>query len=130
MPPVAVASAQQSQHIILWPIRRTVILFLEKQYNVGAEPMKSVDLMYQTMLAVLGQRPLDAAGTADFPPEGWFTPANIKGRKYWYFDIPDGHGGTKRRCVGLSGSGVFSSARWPFSVLQVCWACAFPSLQS
>jgi hypothetical protein len=62
--------------------------------------MKSVDLMYQTMLAELGQRSLDAAWTADFPPEGRFTPANIKGRKYWYYDIPDGHGGTKRRYVG------------------------------
>jgi hypothetical protein len=62
--------------------------------------MKSVDLMYQTMLAELGQRSLDAAWTADFPPEGRFTPANIKGRKYWYFDIPDGHGGTTRRYVG------------------------------
>jgi len=62
--------------------------------------MKSADLMYQTMLAELGQRSLDAAWTADFPPEGRFTPVNIKGRKYWYFDIPDGHGGTKRRYVG------------------------------
>ena len=62
--------------------------------------MKSIDLMYQTMLAELGQRSLDAAWTAAFPPEGRFTPANIKGRKYWYFDIPDGHGGTRRRYVG------------------------------
>lgn len=62
--------------------------------------MKSIDLMYQTMLAELGQRSLDAAWTADFPPEGRFTPATIKGRKYWYFDIPDGHGGTTRRYVG------------------------------
>lgn len=62
--------------------------------------MKSIDLMYQTMLAELGQRSLDAAWTADFPPEGRFTPANIKGRKYWYFDIPDGQGGTKRRYAG------------------------------
>lgn len=52
------------------------------------------------MLAELGQRSLDAAWTADFPSTGRFTPANIKGRKYWYFDIPDGHGGTKRRYVG------------------------------
>ncbi len=48
--------------------------------------------MYQTMPAELGQRSLDDAWTADFPPEGRFTPADIKGRKYWYFDIPDGHG--------------------------------------
>lgn len=62
--------------------------------------MKSIDLMYQTMLAELGQRSLDAAWTSDFPQEGRFTPASIKGRKYWYFDIPDGHGGTKRRYAG------------------------------
>lgn len=62
--------------------------------------MKSIDLMYQTMLAELGQRSLDAAWTADFPAEGRFTPATVKGRKYWYFDTPDGHGGTKRRYVG------------------------------
>lgn len=62
--------------------------------------MKSIDLMYQTILAELGQRSLDAAWTADFPSEGRFTPANVKGRRYWYFDIPDGHGGTKRRYVG------------------------------
>lgn len=62
--------------------------------------MKSIDLMYQTMLAELGQRSLDAAWTADFPPEGRFTPATVKGRKYWYFDTPDGQGGTKRRYVG------------------------------
>ncbi len=34
------------------------------------------------MLAELGQRSLDTAWTADFPPEGRFTPANIKWRKY------------------------------------------------
>lgn len=62
--------------------------------------MKSIDLIYQTMLAELGQRSLDAAWTADFPSEGRFTPVNVKGRKYWYFDVPDGHGGTKRRYVG------------------------------
>ncbi|MBB3660703.1 hypothetical protein FHX15_005974 [Rhizobium sp. BK650] len=72
----------------------------EKQHNPGVELLKSIDLMYQTMLAELGQRSLGAAWTADFPPESRFTPANIKGRKYWYFDIPDGHGGTKRRYVG------------------------------
>ena len=62
--------------------------------------MKSIDFMYQTMLAELGQRSLDAAWTADFPSTGRFTPATIKGKRYWYFDIPDGHGGTTRRYVG------------------------------
>lgn len=62
--------------------------------------MKTIDLMYQTMLAELGQRSLDAAWTADFPPEGRFTPMIVKERRYWYFDIPDGHGGRSRRYVG------------------------------
>lgn len=62
--------------------------------------MKTIDLMYQTMLAELGQRSLDAAWTADFPPEGRFTPVTVKERRYWYFDIPDGHGGKTRRYVG------------------------------
>ncbi|MBD9595935.1 hypothetical protein IB270_24085 [Ensifer sp. ENS05] len=62
--------------------------------------MKTIDLMYQTMLAELGQRSLDAAWTADFPPEGRFTPVTVKARRYWYFDIPDGHGGRARRYVG------------------------------
>lgn len=141
--------------------------------------------MYQTMLAELGQHSLDAAWTAAFPSEGRFTPANIKERKYWYFDIPDGHGGTRRRYIGpaddpdiaqrvadhkrdkddlrarrrmvntltreggmvapdamsgdivealpmavSSGSGVFSSARSPFTAIQDCWASAFPWLRS
>ena len=88
------------RHSHLVPYRLAGYTVFEKQYNTGVEAMKSIDLMYQTMLAELGQRSLDAAWTADFPPEGRFTPANIKGRKYWYFDIPDGHGGTKRRYVG------------------------------
>ncbi|MQX15704.1 hypothetical protein GHK62_13305 [Sinorhizobium terangae] len=62
--------------------------------------LKPIDLMYQTMLAELGQRSLDAAWTADFPPEGRFTPVTVKQRKYWYFDIPDGSGGRTRRYVG------------------------------
>ncbi len=41
-----------------------------------------------------------AASQMEINPVGRFTPANIKGRKYWYFDIPDGHSDTKRRYVG------------------------------
>jgi hypothetical protein len=41
--------------------------------------MKSIDLMYQTMLAELGQRSIDAAWTADFPPEGRFTHNRVSG---------------------------------------------------
>lgn len=62
--------------------------------------MKRIDLVYQTMLAELGQRTMDAAWTADFPAEGRFTPVTVKGKRYWYFDIPDGAGGKSRRYVG------------------------------
>jgi hypothetical protein len=62
--------------------------------------MKTIDLMYQTMLAELGQRSMDAAWTADFPPEGRFVTAAVKGKRYWYFDMPDETGGKKRRYVG------------------------------
>ncbi|NLS06394.1 hypothetical protein HGP14_24095 [Rhizobium sp. P32RR-XVIII] len=62
--------------------------------------MKTIDLMYQTMLAELGQRSLDAAWTVDFPSEGTFTPVTVKGRRYWYFDLPDGQRGRTRRYVG------------------------------
>ncbi len=34
--------------------------------------LKSIDLMYQAMLAELGQRSLDAARSADFPSDGRF----------------------------------------------------------
>lgn len=62
--------------------------------------MKTVDLMYQTMLAELAQRTMDAAWTADFPSEGRFITMEVKGKRYWYFDMPDGSGGKKRRYVG------------------------------
>lgn len=62
--------------------------------------LKLIDLMYQTMLAELGQRSFDAAWTADFPSSGRFTPVTVKNRRYWYFDQPDGSGGRTRRYVG------------------------------
>jgi hypothetical protein len=62
--------------------------------------VKTVDLMYQTMLAELAQRSMDAAWTADFPPEGRFITAAVKDKRYWYFDLPDATGGKKRRYVG------------------------------
>ncbi|MBU1312519.1 MAG: hypothetical protein KJ947_21515 [Alphaproteobacteria bacterium] len=62
--------------------------------------MKKIDLVYQTMLAELGQRCMDAAWTADFPPDGRFQRVVVKGKAYWYFDVPDGSGGKVRRYVG------------------------------
>lgn len=62
--------------------------------------LKSIDLMYQAMLAELGQRSLDAAWSADFPSDGRFTPLTVKQRRYWYFDRPDGKSGRTRDYVG------------------------------
>lgn len=62
--------------------------------------MKKIDFVYQTMLAELGQRSMDAAWTAAFPAEGRFQRVTVKEKVYWYFDIPDGSGGKSRRYVG------------------------------
>ncbi len=58
--------------------------------------MKTLDLMYSTMLAELGQRSLDGAFSTDFPTDGNFVSVPVKGRDYWYFDQP----GARRRYVG------------------------------
>ena len=58
--------------------------------------MKTLDLVYSTMLAELGQRSLDGAFTTDFPLDGRFVIVPVKGRDYWYFDQP----GQKRRYAG------------------------------
>ncbi|MDV3200013.1 MAG: hypothetical protein Q8889_02770 [Candidatus Phytoplasma australasiaticum] len=57
--------------------------------------MKTLDLMFQTMLAELSQRSLDAAFTTDFPLSGRFVTNVSKGREFWYFADSD-----KRRYVG------------------------------
>ncbi|MHC2569908.1 hypothetical protein ACVMH6_002236 [Rhizobium leguminosarum] len=41
-----------------------------KQYNAAAKLTKSIDLVYQTMLAELGQRSLDACVDGRFPSRG------------------------------------------------------------
>lgn len=61
--------------------------------------MKTIDLMYRTMLAELGQRALDARFKSDFPLSGRFVPVTVKEREYWYFDQPT-EGGNKRTYVG------------------------------
>ncbi len=55
--------------------------FLQKRYN-DAVMLNPIGLMYQTMLAELGQRSLDAAWSAHFPPDGRFTPVTVKQRRY------------------------------------------------
>jgi hypothetical protein len=61
--------------------------------------LREIDLMYQTMLAELGQRALDGSFVAEFPLEGRFVSVPVKGREYWYFDLP-GQEGVKRSYVG------------------------------
>lgn len=61
--------------------------------------MKQIDLIYRTMFAELGQRSFDAAFTHDFPSHGRFVSMEIKGRRYWYFDLST-KGQTRRRYVG------------------------------
>ena len=62
--------------------------------------MREIDIMFRTMVAELQQRSFDDAWAEDFPPTGRFVSVPVDGRKYWYFDEPDGVGGQKRRYVG------------------------------
>ncbi|WP_026283429.1 GSU2403 family nucleotidyltransferase fold protein [Rhizobium sp. 2MFCol3.1] len=61
--------------------------------------MKTIDLIYRTMFAELAQRSLDGQFQADFPLEGRFVTVPVKGKDYWYFDLPTPDG-DKRRYVG------------------------------
>jgi hypothetical protein len=49
---VLVQSEELASRIATYPFERYTVF--EKQYNARVELMKSVDLMYQTMLAELG----------------------------------------------------------------------------
>ncbi|EJC74989.1 hypothetical protein Rleg10DRAFT_3509 [Rhizobium leguminosarum bv. trifolii WSM2012] len=62
--------------------------------------MKQIDLMFRTMIAELQQRAFDDVWAEDFRPTGRFVSVPVDGRKYWYFDEPNGEGGQKRRYVG------------------------------
>ena len=64
--------------------------------------MKEIDLVYRTMFAELSQRCMDASFQSDFPIEGRFVTVPVKGRAYWYFDLPH-RDMTKRRYVGPHG---------------------------
>jgi hypothetical protein len=56
--------------------------------------------MYQTLYSELAQRSLDASFSAEFNVNGRFVTSLVKGRRYWYFDLPEGDGGKKRTYVG------------------------------
>lgn len=61
--------------------------------------MREIDLIYQTMLAELGQRVMDGSFAAEFPIEGRFVSVPVKGSEYWYFDLPASTG-VKRKYAG------------------------------
>ncbi len=62
--------------------------------------MKTIDHTYQTLYSELAQRALDAEFSADFSIDGRFISMEVKGRRYWYFDLPKPGGGKSRRYVG------------------------------
>ena len=62
--------------------------------------MQHISHSYQTIYSELAQRALDGAFTSEFSADGRFITAAVKGRRYWYFDMPDGQGGKKRTYVG------------------------------
>ncbi|TAV44161.1 hypothetical protein ELI02_34240 [Rhizobium leguminosarum] len=62
--------------------------------------MRQIDIAYRTMFAELAQRSLDAQFKADFPLEGRFVTVPVKGKDYWYFDLPTPGSKDKRSYVG------------------------------
>lgn len=48
--------------------------------------MKTIDLVYRTMFAELGQRCLDASFETEYSTEGNFVRVPVKNRDYWYFE--------------------------------------------
>ncbi|TBE73864.1 hypothetical protein ELG97_37175 [Rhizobium leguminosarum] len=61
---------------------------------------RTLDLVYRTMIAELGQRSFDASFQADFSLAGRFVTVPVKGRDYFYFEEPTGEGKDKRTYVG------------------------------
>ncbi|WP_391527466.1 nucleotidyltransferase family protein [Phreatobacter aquaticus] len=62
--------------------------------------MEPIDLTYRTMVSELAQRSLDDAFASDFSIVGRFVAVPVKGRRFWYFDEPQGGPVQKRRYVG------------------------------
>jgi len=75
--------------------------------------MKTLDLMFQTMLAELGQRSFDAAFTTDFPMTGHFLTNVSKGLEFWYFSD-----GGRRRYVGRKDDPEITRRVEEFSALK------------
>jgi hypothetical protein len=62
---------------------------------------RPIDSAFQALYSELVQRSLDENFLSEFSAQGRFVSVEVKGRKYWYFDVPKAEGGgQKRRYVG------------------------------
>ena len=62
--------------------------------------MRKLAHPFQVLFSELAQRSLDASFSSTFDPSGRFISAEVKGRRYWYFDTQDSQGRRKRTYVG------------------------------
>lgn len=62
--------------------------------------MKQIPLTYQTLYSELAQRSLDASFATEFNVGGRFVAMEVKGRRYWYHDLPNSDAGKTRTYVG------------------------------
>ncbi|PAP92718.1 nucleotidyltransferase family protein [Mesorhizobium wenxiniae] len=62
--------------------------------------MQQIPHTYQTLYSELAQRSLDASFSTEFNVGGRFVTAEVKGRRYWYLDLPNPDGGKTRTYVG------------------------------
>jgi hypothetical protein len=79
--------------------------------------VRKIDMMYTTMLAELGQRSLDESFATEFPLNGRFVSVPVKGRRYWYFDLPRPNG-VKRSYVGTANDVEVSKMIEDFSAIK------------
>lgn len=71
--------------------------------------MRDIDLAFRTMFAELAQQTLDAQWQSDFPLEGRFVTVPVKGKDYFYFDVPTPEGKDKRSYVGPAADPVIAA---------------------
>jgi hypothetical protein len=67
----------------------------------ACEAPRPLDIAFQALYSELVQRSLDKNFLSEFSAHGRFVSVEVKGRAYWYFDVPKAEGaGQKRRYVG------------------------------
>ena len=62
--------------------------------------MKKIPHPFQILFSELAQRSMDASFASSYDTSGRFVSAQVKGRRYWYFDTSDAEGRRKRSYVG------------------------------